>query len=66
MNMQQKYFMPYRMDDEPEEGDLLTEDYIHFFMDSKLVLTIRNPKRMSKEIKAWMDKEKWYPNVFWI
>jgi hypothetical protein len=48
-------------DDEPEEGDITTEDHQHWYMDGRLYHT-----GDAKSLKAKMDREGWFPNVFFI
>lgn len=63
---------------EPQEDDYTTEDHIHFYQYGKLVVTV--PKVIlpgfkgddcevddwRPHVKAHMDKEQFWPNVFWI
>jgi hypothetical protein len=49
-----------------EEGDYTTEDHIHFYQYGKLVVTVPDGNSIKKAIDAHMDKEKFFPNVFFI
>lgn len=51
---------------EPGENDLTTEDHIHFYLYGKLVLTIEDGHDMKQELLVWMDRESYYPSVYWI
>ncbi len=48
-------------DDEPGEDDITTEDHQHWYNYGKLYHT-----GDAKSLKAKMDKEGWWPNVFFI
>ena len=55
--------------EEPEEGDLVTEDNQHFYQDGKMVLDVgpdASTQTVWRELNRHMDKEKFYPNVWWI
>lgn len=52
----------------PQEGDYTTEDHRKFYQYGKLVLdlTEEESEQWQKHVKAHMDKEKFWPSVFWI
>ena len=56
--------------DEPEEEDLVTEDHMRFyrhgFAHKGPVVTVGEDGDWRKEVKRYMLRERWYPNVWWI
>lgn len=56
-------------EDEPhglQEGDITTTDHIRWYCDGKLILTTADPDDAESQVKAWMDREGYYPDVWWI
>jgi hypothetical protein len=51
--------------DEPEEGDLTTENFCEWFQDGKKVLVCETDE-WATEVKAYMDRDQFWPNVWWI
>lgn len=54
---------------EPVEDDLTTPDHVHFYESGKLVLTLDDDlddREMWKAIHRYMEKSRWFPNVWWI
>jgi len=54
---------------EPEEGDIETDDHVHWYQYGKLVLTTDEDlttAEMNAEIRAFMEREQYWPNVWWI
>jgi hypothetical protein len=56
--------------DEPEEGDLVTEDHRRFF---EVGFQHKGPRVVVPEdddwrphVRAYMDRQKFWPNVWWI
>lgn len=63
----------FLQDQEPSEGDILTEDYIDWYMDGKRILTTLKPGPYSESsddwresLMEWMDLAEWWPNVWFI
>jgi hypothetical protein len=50
---------------EPEEGDLITYDHAKVYQDGKLVLET-TPERFAQDVKAFMDGEQFWPNIWFI
>jgi hypothetical protein len=53
----------------PQEEDLQTEDYSEFYSNGKLALTVSpdaSSARMWEALEAYMAKENFWPNVWWI
>ena len=53
-------------DGEPEEDDLVTEDYERWFQYGKLVLTVPEGGPWAHRLSAFMKQEKFWPNVYWV
>lgn len=54
---------------EPDEADLVTDDHVHFYASGKLELTVpadASTRQMWAEIDAWVGREQWYPNVWFV
>jgi hypothetical protein len=51
--------------DEPEEGDLTTENFCEWFQNGRKVLVCET-EQWATEVKAYMDKDQFWPNVWWI
>ena len=51
---------------EPEEGDLTTEDGRTFYQDGKCVLTVPEGKNVKRAVKAFMQTAQYWPNVWSI
>lgn len=56
----------YPPDDAPTEDDYQTQDHIHFYQYGKLVLTIPPDADMWETIQAHMDRESFWPDVWFI
>ena len=52
--------------DAPEEGDYTTADHEHFHQFGKLVLVVSEEEEWRPKLKAQMDREQFWPNVWWI
>ena len=55
---------------EPEEEDLITSDYVKFFrrgFEHKApAVTVREGHDWRREVKRYMLREKWFPNVWYL
>jgi hypothetical protein len=55
---------------EPDEEDLLTSDHIKFFRrgfeHKGPVVTVREGQDWRRELKRYMLRERWYPNVWFV
>lgn len=56
---------------EPEEGDLVTSDHVHFYQDGKRALVIdggndASEASMWEQIDAYMARDQFWPNVWFI
>ena len=55
---------------EPEEEDLLTEDHVRFFIRESEhrgpVVVVAEGQDWRREVKRYMLRERWYPNVWWV
>ena len=51
---------------EPEEGDYLTEDHRRFWQYDKLVLALPEHVGWQAAIRAHMDRERFWPNVWFV
>jgi hypothetical protein len=52
---------------EPEDGDWVTDDYVHWYpFDGPLsLLTVTNPNRWPEEMKAKMERDQRWPNLWY-
>jgi hypothetical protein len=53
-------------DDGPDEDALTTSDHVHFYQYGKLVLTVGEDEDMVEAINAWMERKRFFPDVYWI
>ena len=55
---------------EPEDEDLITSDYVKFFrcgFEHKApTVTVREGRDWRREVKRYMLREKWFPNVWYL
>ncbi len=51
---------------EPEEDDITTSDHRKFYQSGKLVLTVDEDDDHVQALKEFMDKEKFWPNCWFI
>lgn len=51
---------------EPEEGDYTTEDHIHFYQYGKCVVVVPDGEEWAAVVKAHMDREQFWPNVYFV
>jgi hypothetical protein len=54
---------------EPEEGDLVTSDHVHFYANGRRVVTVdadASKTRMWRQLDAYMKSQNFYPNVWFI
>jgi hypothetical protein len=51
---------------EPEEGDLVTEDHIDFYQYGKHVLHIPDGQDMDRAVREFMDEQQFWPDVWWV
>lgn len=51
--------------DEPEEGDITTSDEKHWYQYGKLILTATYDDGYAEKLKAYMDEQHFWPNV-WV
>lgn len=51
---------------DPEEGDYTTEDHRHFYQNRKLVVTVGEEDDWRPAVKAHMEAEQFWPNVWLI
>ena len=52
--------------DAPEEGDYTTEDHEHFYQFGKRAVVVSEEEEWPPTLKAHMDREQFWPNVWWI
>jgi hypothetical protein len=52
--------------DEPGEDDLTTSDHRHFYQYGKLVLEVEEDQECEPALKAYMDKEGFWPDAWFI
>lgn len=52
--------------DEPEEDDYTTEDHEHFYQFGTLAVVVDEDDEWPHTLKAHMDRERFWPNVWWI
>lgn len=52
--------------DAPEEGDYTTADHEHFYQFGKLVFVVSEEEEWPPTLKAHMNCEQFWPNVWWI
>jgi hypothetical protein len=64
---------PVEIEEEPEEpveGDLTTEDHVRFWQHQYghrvPVVIVPGEDDWRPHVKAWMDKEHYWPNVWWV
>lgn len=50
---------------EPQEDDYVTDDHINWYQYGKLVLTT-NVESCEQELRAHMNKERFWPNAWFI
>jgi hypothetical protein len=50
----------------PEEGDITTSDYRHFYQYGKLAFTVEDDGDMDAKLRAYMERDGFYPNVWSI
>lgn len=67
------YGDPEAEEEGPQEGDYTSTDHIHWYQYGKLVLTTAYPEckytsadDYKEQLKAHMEKEKFYPNAWFI
>lgn len=53
-------------EEEPEEDDLTTEDYVNWYQDGKQVLIVDESEDWKTEVQAFMNRNQFWPNVWWI
>jgi hypothetical protein len=51
---------------EPEEGDYTTEDHRRFYQYGKLVVEVDDGEEWAHAVKAHMDEEQFWPDVWFI
>jgi hypothetical protein len=51
---------------EPEEGDLVTEDHVNFYQDGKRVLRVRDGDDWQDAVRQHMEADRFWPDVWWI
>lgn len=51
---------------DPENGDIATEDHIHFYQYGKLYLTVPEDRDYRAQLALKMEADKFWPNVFFI
>jgi hypothetical protein len=56
----------YEEPQEPEEGDLITEDHHHFYQDGKLVVVVPPEHDWENKVCRYMDEENFWPNVWFL
>jgi hypothetical protein len=56
----------YEPPNEPEEGDYTTSDYRQFFQYEKLAVTVPEGGEWQKSVRRHMDREQFWPNVWFI
>jgi hypothetical protein len=56
--------------DEPEDEDLVTEDHTHFYVVNSTrrrpVVTVPEGDDWQPHVRAYMDREQFWSNVWWI
>jgi hypothetical protein len=52
--------------DGPDEGDYVTEDHTHFYQYGKLAVVVSEGQRWAHKLKAHMDRERFWPDVWWL
>jgi hypothetical protein len=53
-------------EDEPEEGDYITEDHCQFYQYGKLVLELEPEDDHVAALRAHMEKNQFWPDAWWI
>lgn len=55
-------------DDEPQDGDLVTEDHTEFYQVGRmgLVLRVEDGECWQTRVRQWMDRERYWPNCYFI
>jgi hypothetical protein len=53
-------------DEQPAEDDITTEDHKNFYQNGKLVLELDEDADHIAALKEYMEKEQFYPNVWFI
>jgi hypothetical protein len=51
---------------EPDEGDITTSDYRHWYQYGKLVLTVGPDEDYEQAVREYMDESEFWPNVWSI
>lgn len=53
---------------QPEDEDWITSDYVHWypFNGPRHLLTVTNPNRWGVEMKAKMERDEWWPNLWYL
>lgn len=52
--------------DGPDEGDYVTEDHEHFYQSGKLAVVVSEGEQWAHKLKAHMDREQFWPDVYWL
>jgi hypothetical protein len=53
-------------EDEPDEESVRTSDHRHFYHEGRLTLTVGEDEDMWEALDAWMEKNQFWPNVFFV
>lgn len=51
---------------EPDEDEITTEDHRHFYCFRRCIVTVGDDDEWQAAVKAWMEKEQYWPNVWFI
>jgi len=51
---------------EPQEDDVTTPDHRNFYQWGKLVLSIGEDENMAAALNAWMERERYWPSVWFV